>query len=102
MHSECEFRMRNLILASLAWDPGRQHARSINHDVPALGLLKGDRLEPHAGCMDYAKFDWLTAFPARVLFWRRKRETLCRHRNPLFNNVNYDDNHNYDDYYIIL
>ena len=54
-----------------------------------LGLEKGDRLEPHAGMINYSQFDELQLdFPAGgtdVLFWRRRNETMVRHRNPIFN-----------------
>lgn len=58
--------------------------RSLLQDIPELGLLRHDRLEPHSGLEDVAAFDKLSAFPARVLFWRRAEETRARHRNPLW------------------
>ena len=55
----------------------------LSEDFSALNLLKGDRLEPHSGCMDTASFFSLSEFPARVLFWRTKSEVTVRHRNPI-------------------
>ena len=53
-----------------------------------LGLEKGDRLEPHAGMINHSQFDEIQLdFPAGgtdVLFWRRRNETIVRHRNPIF------------------
>ena len=62
--------------------------RVLGEDLPELRLLRGDRLEPHAGMMDISKFDELEPGPnCRVLFWRRSLETAVRRRNPLYSDV---------------
>jgi hypothetical protein len=76
------------VRAVLAYDkgPAGSRGRALTVDVPELGLRKGDRLEPHAGMPDVAKFDTSAASDTlRVLFWRRSGETVSRRRNPIFN-----------------
>ena len=77
------------ISAALHWDKRKDGARgrSLRVDMPALGLRKDDRLEPHSGLADVAKFDGITEFPCQALFWRRSRETLCTHRCPIFSSA---------------
>ena len=58
------------------------HGRALLRDLPALGLLKGDRLEPSLLLPDVAQVDNLHG-ACRLTFWRRSEETLARHRNPL-------------------
>jgi hypothetical protein len=60
------------------------HGRALLENVPELGLLKGDRLEPCAQLPDVGKFGSLIALPMMVLFWRPSFDTLCLHRCPLF------------------
>ena len=55
-------------------------------DFPDLGLLKGDRVEVHAGMERLEQFH-TAARPFNALFWRRADETMCRRRNPLFAEV---------------
>lgn len=50
---------------------------------PALGLLKGYRLEPNDVLPDVGAFERIDRFPARVLFWNPAAETWAKHRNPL-------------------
>lgn len=79
-------RQHAKLLSILKYDKRAQgtKGRSLTADFEELSLVKWDRLEPHAGLMDTAKFDDLVSFPARVLFWRRSEETRARRRNPLF------------------
>jgi hypothetical protein len=60
--------------------------RALIRDLPALGLLAGDRLEPSKEVPDVYGYDHVSddAFPLKVTFWRRSRETMVRHRCPLF------------------
>ena len=58
--------------------------RALLVGVPRFGLLRGDRLEPSPELPDVDKFEQLSEFPVRVVFWRRGSETRARHRNPLF------------------
>ena len=45
----------------------------------------GDRLEPSEEIPNIGQsFDERTSFPVTATFWRLARETLTRHRNPLF------------------
>jgi len=57
--------------------------RCLSQAVPALGLLKGDRLEPTPRLRDVALFETQTV-PCTVTFWRQSEETSTKHRNPLF------------------
>ena len=74
------------ILPALRFDKRRDGARgrALTRDIPALGLAKGDRLEPSPGLPDVGLFDGLSSFPVEIIFWRRSAETSCLHRNPLF------------------
>ena len=52
--------------------------------VPALGLDKGDRLDPtcsHSGITEVAA----ETNPHNVMFWQRSKESLVLHRNPPLN-----------------
>jgi hypothetical protein len=54
----------------------------LTSDVSELGLLADDRLEPCTELPNVGNFEELQV-PAKVMFWRRSAETLCRHRNPM-------------------
>ena len=73
------------IIGLLFYDKRRtgRRGRTLRADVPDLGLLGGDRLEPSSFLMDVSSFEELSP-PFRVLFWRQDNETLCKHRCPLF------------------
>ena len=60
------------------------HGRSLRVGVPSCDLLANDRLEPSDSLPDVSEFDAISAFPARVTFWRGSAETICKHRSPLF------------------
>ena len=75
--------------ASLLPDATRDGARgrALVKDMPALGLLRKDRLEPTGELNDVYSIDSLVQAaytPRRFLFWRRSCETHMRHRSPLF------------------
>jgi hypothetical protein len=73
------------MVRSALWHDNRKegsHGRALRLDIPALHLLKGDRLEPCFALQDVAKFDGLVA-PVDVSFWRLSKETQTKHRNPL-------------------
>ena len=53
-------------------------------DVPELGLLRGDRLEPTEWLPDTADFKHVGVFPFTAVFWRTAREDLCKRRCPLW------------------
>ena len=61
------------------------HGRALCNNIPSLGMLIGDRLEPSPSLLDIAEFDLISRFPCEVLFWRTTVETLVHHRCPLFN-----------------
>ena len=71
--------------ASMLFDGRRGRGLALRADFPALGLVKGDRLEPHEGAQDIEAFEKLNTFPAFVLFWRSSNEQMAYHRHPLFN-----------------
>ena len=77
---------RDQIAAALYYDKRIQgsHGRALKKAFPSFRLQAGDRLEPSSGLPDVAGFESLT-LPATVVFWRAERETLTKHRNPIFN-----------------
>ena len=59
--------------------------RCLSTCIAEAGLRTGDRLEPSSNLRDIGRgFDNLQNFPVAITFWRRKSESLARHRNPLF------------------
>ena len=46
-------------------------------DFPALGLLKGDRLEPSTDTPDIFAFSAIKSFPAWATFWRKHRRACA-------------------------
>ena len=54
-------------------------------DIPALGLVQGDRLEPSQNLQDVADWDDVdqVEFPVTITFWRRGAETRERRRLPI-------------------
>ena len=88
----CEVRVRVLdpeakaiLVGALFYDTRNNgaHGRALRVDVPQLGLLKGDRLEPSFSLADVSKLETL-GLPCDLLFWRPRSETLSKHRCPLF------------------
>ena len=79
-----------LLLGSLFYDKRRSTAaakgRALAQDVPALGLLKGWRLEGNEACPDPGQLEHMTLPPdgLRLTFWDVKAQTLTRHNNPMF------------------
>ena len=71
--------------AAMDYDKRPQGSRgfALVTDFPALGLIKGDRLEVHPG-MERLELFHSRARPFDAVFWRRSAETMCRRRNPLF------------------
>ena len=77
------------ILSRLRYDKrlqGGSKGRALTEAVPGLPLMAGDRLEPSHSLPDVGRFDTLSHadLPKRVCFWRVAEETVCHHRNPLF------------------
>ena len=58
--------------------------RCVATDVPALDVLKGDRVEPSARLPDVRMLDTRAA-PTTIVLWRPSQVTWVTHRNPLFN-----------------
>ena len=75
------------VLAALEWDRSRgKHAargRALTRDLPSLGLLHHDRLEPDSLFIDVSDFDLVKKLPVRATFWRRSAEVRVKHRNYL-------------------
>eukprot|EP00959_Pyramimonas_sp_CCMP1952_P454458 9469938-Pyramimonas_sp.AAC.1 len=64
----------------------RYRGRALTSDIPSLGLLKRDRLEPSANLIDTGDFDNMGGMPFKpflVCFWRESNEERVHHRNPL-------------------
>lgn len=79
----------NLVKNNLAYFKTKDgpRGRALVKDLPTLGLERHDRLEPSHECQDIgAAFDSLgqSQFPVTVVFWRKRLESRCRHRCPLF------------------
>ena len=84
----CFWQMRG----SLKQDRREQgpRGRCLIVDMPELGLLKSDRLEPSVDLSDIYVIDAYTResyVPQSFLFWRRSEETHTRHRCILFNDA---------------
>jgi hypothetical protein len=47
-------------------------------------LQRGDRLEPSPYMSDVGLLDKVNTFPIILIFWRTFNETVCKHRNPIF------------------
>jgi hypothetical protein len=75
---------RAAIVFRLRYDkrPSGSHGRVLIEDMPALGLLQHDRLEPSSSCVDVGGVADLKV-PGTVVFWRTSEETLARHNNPM-------------------
>lgn len=78
------------VAAALRYDKRTRdgsHGRALLRDFAALGLQRGDRLEPVGNVPDVAKFEGIMAFPAEVVFWRPSAQRWATHRNPLFDDA---------------
>ena len=83
-------RQAILIDGGLHADPNKaEMGRTLSHDLPALALLRGDRLEPSSSLRDTSTFE-SKAVPFVCTFWRQHRDnrgrlaTFTLRRNPLF------------------
>ena len=90
--SRCEIlvtldaRTHRLLTDALAHDrrPSGNRGLCLVRDLPELRLLARDRVEPTADMPSPKEVFHIGEFPAQVLLWRASRETLARHRCPLF------------------
>ena len=89
-HPHGNIRSAILVDGGLHADPSRQEmGRTLAKDLPALGLRRGDRLEPSSELRDTSKFE-SRSLPFRCTFWRQHRDnrgrlsTFTLRRNPLF------------------
>ena len=89
----CEIRVQinsredHARIRAALWFDKRRHGhagRCIRRAYPEFGLEVGDRLEPSVENPDILEFDDWVDFPRHALFWRPSRESMARHRNPLF------------------
>ena len=64
---------------------GTPNGRVLTRDIEELGLAKGDRLEASLEFPDIHDFTPEQA-PRRTIFWRSSMQTVCKFRNPLFDN----------------
>ena len=73
------------IVGNLEYDKSRggYRGRVLVCDVPAVGLLRGDRVEPSVWLRDVSKFEYQQP-PFKVLFWRQSNQIFTHRRNPLF------------------
>ena len=83
-----EERRRMILRAPLFYDK-RKHGmrgRVLRAAIPALGLRQYDRLEATAGLPDVGKLETAIIPPCglHLVFWRTERDTLTRHRCPIW------------------
>ena len=60
--------------------------RSVARDIPDLGVVKGDRIEPTRHLLDTADFDRVATdpfIPFTITMWRPTDDMRVYHRNPL-------------------
>jgi hypothetical protein len=78
--------LHNHILPFLQYDKRSvgSKGRAVSRDIAGTPILAGDRLEPSDVLPDVGLFDDIRKFPVTITFWRRSRETMVQHRNPLF------------------
>lgn len=79
INSEAE---KNMVLGSLRYNKSRM-GRALTRDIPSLGLMMGDRLEPSLDLRDVAMLDSMEV-PFSVTFWRMSRRDRVVHLSPLF------------------
>ena len=81
-------RARDKVASLLFYDkrPTGGRGRCLMSDIDELGLLASDRLEPSANLHDVSLLESAET-PVDVVFWRSSRESLTRHRNPLFSDA---------------
>lgn len=74
------------LLGRLFYDKRSQGScgRALLTDFAALGLLRGDRLEPCHLHPNVSLEHLPRRYPMALIFWRPERESLAKHRNPLF------------------
>ena len=80
-----------VLLGHLEYDQrkgSRSEGRCLAADLPGMGLLKHDRLDPtlehpDIGAIDARVHD-APFRPLQLVFWRTAVEVFCKHRNPLF------------------
>ena len=69
----------------LRWDKRSRggRGRTLKEPIECLNLLADDRLEPCDSLADVALLEDMV-IPCTVVFWRSSRESIARHRCPLF------------------
>jgi hypothetical protein len=77
-----------IIRAGLAYDKRTDGVGglALRNPCPSLALIVGDRLEPSHGMPDVGAFFDMEVPESglQVVFWRKGKQTLTKHRNPLF------------------
>ena len=75
---------RRKVVDKLRYDKrsGGARGRAMIEDVPEMGLMVNDRLEPSPACPDVGKVETIDT-PCTLTFWRSSEESIARHRNPL-------------------
>ena len=63
---------------------GGTRGRIVQVDLPDLNLLSDDRVEPSASFVDVGRDIRELPLPIVITFWRSSRETITKHRNPIF------------------
>ena len=92
--ADCQAAEQRVGLEEWSWTLLAEHLRpdhrkdgargyTLDENLPELGLLKGDRLEPSAENWWDPDNLWGETQPERAVMWRRSREGMCLRRNPL-------------------
>ena len=76
---------RDMLVRSLVYDKSKSgnRGRCLYCSVEKFKLREGDRLEPSSSLPDVGALEE-ARLPLEVTFWRKSEETLCRHRNMLW------------------
>jgi hypothetical protein len=79
LHIALNDETRALVLHHLRYDKRDQgsHGRALRSDIPSLGLLANDRIEPCPALPDVSKLENMEML-ATIVVWRPSEETVCR------------------------
>ena len=76
----------DLVTARLQFDKRRAGHRglALMSDIPSLGLVAGDRIDPCPQLPDVMQFFSIREFPVSIVFWRTSDNPAILRRNPVF------------------
>ena len=82
-------RQHGIVKSNLEYDKraAGSRGRIVKVNLPEVGLLAKDRLEPSGFVTDVAVYESIDTFPTTTTWWRRSEETFSRHRNPVLSDT---------------